>query len=105
MPCNSGKAGGGTGGGASVSAGVMVVTGTATASTDCPSQVIKINTSAYNSATKTVVNPRFELQGFVAGNDTATPGATLNLLASTTSAGAVATDMTVSAGPRARPRC
>jgi hypothetical protein len=69
--------------------------GSATATSDSPSQVIKVNTSAYNSATKAVVSPRFELQAFVTGNNTATPGATLDVLASTTSAGAVPTGFSI----------
>jgi trimeric autotransporter adhesin len=74
---------------------VLPAQGSATATTDSPSQVIKVNTAAYNSSTKAVVNPRFELQAFVSGNDTTNPGATLNLLASTTSAGAVATGFSI----------
>jgi hypothetical protein len=60
--------------------------GTATAKQGYNSQLVKLYTSAYNSSTKSVVAPRFEWEAEVTGNDTAAPGATLNLLASTTSA-------------------
>ena len=56
--------------------------GTATASKSYSSQYIKMSTSAYNSSTKAVVAPRFQLMGEVTGNDTASPNGTLNLLAS-----------------------
>jgi len=56
--------------------------GTATATKSSSSQYIKMSTSAYNSSTKAVVSPRFQLMGEVTGNDTASPNATLNLLAS-----------------------
>jgi hypothetical protein len=69
--------------------------GTATATQDFASQVIKVNTSAYNSATATAVSPRFELQAFVTGQNTANPGATLDLLASTTTAGAAPTGFSI----------
>ena len=52
---------------------------------------LKFYTSAYNSTSKAVVNPRFEWQAEVTGNNTASPSATLNLLSSTTSAGATET--------------
>jgi hypothetical protein len=65
--------------------------GTATASKSYNSQLIKIYTSAYNSSSKAVVQPRFEWQAEVTGNDTAAPSGTLNLLSSTTSAGATET--------------
>ncbi len=38
-----------------------------------------------------MLNPRFEWQAAITGNDTASPSATLNLLSSTTSAGATNT--------------
>ena len=69
----------------------MAPIGTATASTGYDSQALKIYTSAYNSTSKTVVNPRFEWQALVTGNDTAAPSATLNLLSSTTAATATQT--------------
>jgi hypothetical protein len=69
--------------------------GTATASGDFASQVIKVNTSAYNSATKAAVSPRFELQAFVTGQNTANPGATLDVLASTSTAAAVPTGFSI----------
>jgi hypothetical protein len=56
--------------------------GTATASKSYSSQYIKMSTSAYNSSTKAVVAPRFQLMGEVTGNNTASPNGTLNLLAS-----------------------
>jgi len=56
--------------------------GTATASTDFASQYLKLEASAYNSSTKGAVNPRFQLQAEPNGNNTASPGGTLNLLAS-----------------------
>jgi hypothetical protein len=60
--------------------------GVATRTTSYNSQLIKIYTSAYNSSTNAAVTPRFEWVGEVTGNDTASPGATLNLLSSATSA-------------------
>ena len=63
--------------------GVMLpAQGTATASKGYSSQYIKLSTSAYNSSSKAVVAPRFQLMGEVTGNDTASPNGTLNLLAS-----------------------
>jgi trimeric autotransporter adhesin len=69
----------------------MAPTGTATASTGYNSQIIKMYSSAYNSSSKAVVNPRFEWEALVTGNDTAAPSATLALLSSTTAAGAAPT--------------
>ena len=69
----------------------LAATGTATASTGYGSQIIKMYTSAYNSTSKAVVNPRFEWEALATGNNTAAPSATLNLLSSTTSAGATET--------------
>jgi hypothetical protein len=65
--------------------------GTATATAGFNSQLTKIYTSAYNSSSKAVVQPRFEWQGEVAGNNTASPSVTLNLLSSTSSAAATET--------------
>ena len=56
--------------------------GTATATTGYASQPVKFNGSAYNSSSKTVVSPRFQLETEVTGNDTTAPNGTLNLLAS-----------------------
>lgn len=58
--------------------------GTATASTSYNSQLLKLYTSAWNSSSKAAVSPRFQWQAEVTGNNTASPGATLNLLTSTT---------------------
>ncbi len=60
--------------------------GTATASTGYHSQYFKMSTSAYNSSTKAVVDPRFLLQAEPVGNNTASPSATFNLLSSAASA-------------------
>jgi hypothetical protein len=65
---------------------VFASTGTATASKDYPSQYIKLQTSAYNSATASVIQPRFQLQAEAKSNNTATPTATLNLTSSTSNA-------------------
>jgi hypothetical protein len=65
--------------------------GTATPTAGFNSQLTKIYTSAYNSSSKAVVQPRFEWQGEVAGNNTASPSVTLNLLSSTSSAAATET--------------
>ena len=65
--------------------------GTATASGGFNSQLIKIETSAYNSSTMAVVDPRFEWEAVENGNNTAAPSATLDLLSSTTTAGATKT--------------
>jgi len=69
----------------------LAATGLATASEGFNSELLKIYTSAFNSSSDAVVNPRFEWEAEVTGNDTATPGATLNLLSSTTAAGATET--------------
>ena len=60
--------------------------GTATTTKGYNSAYMQLGASAYNSTTKAVVNPRFQLQAEPVGNDTTTPTATLNLLSSTTSA-------------------
>ena len=75
----------------------LAPTGTATASAGDNSQMLKFYASAYNSTSKTVVNPRFEWQAAVTGNDTGTPSTTLNLLSSTTSAGATNTGFSFNA--------
>jgi len=64
---------------------VLAAAGTATSSKSYPSQSIRFNTSAYNSSTKAVVPPHFQLQAEAINNNSASPGATFNLLASTTS--------------------
>jgi hypothetical protein len=70
-------------GASTLNGGVMLpAQGTATASKGFSSQFIKLSTSAYNSSSKAVVAPRFQLMGEVTGNDTDSPNATLNLLAS-----------------------
>ena len=74
-------------------AAVLNATGTATSARAYNSQLLKAYTSAYNSSTKAVVQPRFEWQAEVAGNNTSAPAGTLNLLASNTSAGAVETGL------------
>jgi len=66
-------------------------TGVATASKSFPSNLFKFYSSAFNSSTNAVVNPRFELKAEPQANDTAAPTGTLNLLSSTTSAGATET--------------
>jgi hypothetical protein len=64
---------------------ILPATGTATAARAFSSQFLKFNTSAYSSASKSVVPPRFQLQAEPYGNDTSSPNASLNLLASATS--------------------
>ncbi len=76
---------------------VLPALGSATASTAFSSQLIKIYASAYNSSTKAVVPPHFEWQAAATGNNTAAPSATLNLLSSTTSAGATKTGFSFNA--------
>ncbi len=79
-------------GGATISGSlVLPALGTATASGGFGSQLLKMYTSAYNSSSKAVADPRFEWQAAESGNNTASPSATLELLASTGSAGAAAT--------------
>ncbi len=75
----------------------MAPTGTATAAAGFNSQLLKLYTSAYNSTSKAAVNPRFEWQATVTGNNTAAPSATLNLLSSTTGAGAANTGFSFNA--------
>jgi len=58
--------------------------GTATTSTGYDSYPIFLQGSVYNSSSKSAVLPAFQLQVEPTGNDTATPGATFNLLASST---------------------
>ena len=60
-------------------AAVLGATGTATSTHSYSSQLLKAYTSAYNSSTKAVVQPRFEWQAEVKGNNTSTPSGTLNL--------------------------
>ena len=72
-------------------AAVLGATGTATSTHSYSSQLLKAYTSAYNSSTKAVVQPRFEWQAEVKGNNTSTPAGTLNLLESNTAAGAAET--------------
>ena len=70
---------------------LLPATSTATASTGFSSQVFKLFASAYDSSSATVVGPRFQWVAKPTGNDTATPGGTLNLLASPNSGAAVDT--------------
>ena len=72
---------------------ILSATGTATASSSNPSQFLKMYTSAYNSSTKAVVQPHFEWEAEVTGNDTAAPNGTLNLLASPTASGVAETGL------------
>jgi hypothetical protein len=65
---------------------MLTPTGTATAAKGFPSQYIKLETSAFNSTSASVVEPRFQLQAEAKANDTAAPTATLNLISSTTNA-------------------
>ncbi len=79
-------------GGATVAGSLeLAPTATATAAAGDNSQALKFYASAYNSTSGAVLNPRFEWQAEVTGNDTASPSATLNLLSSTTSASATNT--------------
>jgi hypothetical protein len=64
----------------------MAPTGTATTSTGYDSQIIKLYSSAYNSSTKAVVNPRFGWEAKPTGNNSAAPSGTLNLLSSNSGA-------------------
>jgi hypothetical protein len=68
---------------------LLSATGTATSSKAFDSQLFKLYASAFNSSSKAVVQPHFEWQVEPTGNNTATPNATLNLLA-TSGADAVA---------------
>ena len=69
----------------------LAPSGTATTAAGFDSQILKFYTSAYNSTSDAVLNPHFEWQAEVTANNTAAPSATLNLLSSTTSAGAAET--------------
>ena len=69
----------------------LAPTGTATAAIGFNSQYFKLYSSAYNSTSSSVVNPRFEWEAEATGSNTAAPSATLNLLSSTTAAGATET--------------
>ncbi len=59
---------------------------TATASKGYNSQFIKLEGSAWNSATSSAVSPRFQWVNEIQGNNTAAPTATLNLQSSATTA-------------------
>jgi hypothetical protein len=71
--------------------------GTATASGGFNSNLLKFYSSAYNSSSKSVVSPRFEWEAVESGNNTASPTATLELLSSTTAAGATPTGFSFNA--------
>ena len=75
----------------------LAPTGTATAAASFSSALLKFYTSAYNSTSKSAVNPRFEWQAAATGNNTAAPSATLNLLSSTTGTGATNTGFSFNA--------
>jgi hypothetical protein len=79
------------GGGTFVGPVELAPVGTATATTSYSSQYLKIYSSAYNSTSKAVVNPRFEWEANVTGNNTAAPSATLSLLSSITAGNATET--------------
>jgi hypothetical protein len=70
---------------------VMPPIGVATAKGFFASQFIKIESSAWNSSTGSAVTPRFQLQVVPTGNNTANPGATLDLYASAGTAKPAAT--------------
>jgi hypothetical protein len=85
-------------GGATIGGTLLLpAVGTATASAGFSSQPMKFYTSAWNSTSNAAVQPRFEWQAAVTGNDTAAPSATLNLFSSTTSAGATNTGFSFNA--------
>jgi trimeric autotransporter adhesin len=65
--------------------------GTATTATGYNSQILKLYSSAYNSASKAVVNPQFGWQARPTGNNSAAPSGTLNLLSSTNNAASAPT--------------
>ena len=65
----------------------------ATASAGQDSQQLKIYASAYNSSSKAAVTPHFIFQTEPTGNNTTSPGGTLNLLASPNSGGSVETGL------------
>ena len=73
------------------SLGLAPLSFNATPATGYNSQLLKLVGSAYDSASKTIVNPRFVWQATVTGNNTAAPSATLNLLSATTAAVAAPT--------------
>jgi hypothetical protein len=58
----------------------MEVTGVASATASKTSEAIDFEASSYNSSTKKATYPLFALQAEAAGNNTATPAGTLNLL-------------------------
>ena len=66
-------------------------TATATSSTAYDSQQLKFYASAYNSSSKAVNTPHFIWQAEPTGNNTSSPGTTLNLLAATANNGAAET--------------
>ncbi len=70
---------------------ILPALGSATTAGGFGSQLLKMYTSAYNSSSKAVVDPRFEWQAVGSGNNTASPSATLELLASNGPAGTAAT--------------
>jgi hypothetical protein len=72
---------------------VLPALGTATASKSFNSQFIKLQASAFNSSTNSVVPPRFQLQAEATGNNTAIANGTMNLLASSTNGAPVETGL------------
>ncbi len=74
---------------------LLLPQGTATASKAFNSQFIKLSSSAFNSSSMSTVSPRFQLQVEPTGNDTASPNATLNLLASATASAPVETGFSI----------
>ncbi len=67
--------------------------GTATSSTAYDSQQVKMYGSVYNSSSKAAATPHFIWQVEPTGNNTSSPGGTLNLLASPNSGGASETGL------------
>jgi hypothetical protein len=68
-------------------------TGTANSSKANNSQLFKMFASVFNSSSKTAITPHFEWQVEPTGNNTSTTGATLNFLASPSSATAAETGL------------
>ena len=71
-------------------------TGTATASKSYDSNLLKMYASVYSSASEQAVTPHFEWQVEPYGNDTTSPSATLNLLATSATNGAAETGLYIS---------
>jgi len=74
----------------------LPATGTATATAGKSSQPVNLAASSFNSGSSTAITQTFQFKAEPAGNNTATPGATLNLLIGTGTAAPKETGLKIS---------